>query len=107
MRLSAHEASAIREEIRIIDPEAEVHLHSSRTNDSGRGGDIDLRVVSDGLDLRRALRLRAAILDRIGWQQLDLIVRRRDQLNEPLAAAVKELCRQTAHESGLISPESR
>lgn len=90
MRLSAHEASAIREEVRAIDPEAEVYLHGSRTDDSGRGGDIDLLVVSDKLDLRHVLRLRTSILDRIGWQQLDLTVWRRDQMDEPLAAVVRE-----------------
>jgi hypothetical protein len=34
--------------------------------------------------------LRTQILDRIGWQQLDLVVRRRDQVNEPLAAMALE-----------------
>jgi hypothetical protein len=43
-------------------------------------------VVSDVLNFREVLRLRRAILDRIGWQQLDLTVRRRDQLDEPFAA---------------------
>jgi hypothetical protein len=36
------------------------------------------------------LRLRTRILDRIGWQQLDLVVRRPDQVNEPLAALAQE-----------------
>jgi hypothetical protein len=36
------------------------------------------------------LRLRIRILDRIGWQQLDLAVRRRDQVDEPLAAMAQE-----------------
>jgi hypothetical protein len=55
-------------------------------DDAGRGGDIDLLVVSEVMGFRELLRLRAAILDRIGWQQLDLNLRRRDELNEPLAA---------------------
>jgi len=90
MRLSVDEARAIREEVRGFDPEAEIYLHGSRTNDSDRGGDIDLLVVSDKLGFRDLLRLRTAILDRIGWQQLDLVVRRRDQLNEPLATMARE-----------------
>jgi len=73
-------------------PEAPLHfyLHGSRTNDSDRGGDMDLLVVSDKLGFRDLLRLRMAILDRIGWQQLDLALRRRDQLNEPLAMVAQE-----------------
>ncbi len=90
MRLTAHEVQAIREEVRRADPEAEVYLFGSRTDDSARGGDIDLLAVSDTLGFREVLRLRVAILDRIGWQQLDLVVRRRDQLNEPLVAAARE-----------------
>jgi hypothetical protein len=47
-------------------------------------------VVSDKLGFRDVLRLRTRILDRIGWQQLDLVVRRRDQMDEPLAAMAQE-----------------
>jgi predicted nucleotidyltransferase len=90
MRLGADEVQSIREEARRADPEAEVYLFGSRADDSARGGDIDLLVVSDVLGFRDLLRLRAAILDRIGWQQLDLVLRRRDQLSEPLAAAARE-----------------
>jgi uncharacterized protein len=90
MRLSASEISAIREELGRLDPEAEVYLYGSRADDTARGGDVDLLVVSDKLAFRDVMRLRTGILDRIGWQQLDLTVRRRDQLDEPLAAAARE-----------------
>ena len=73
-----------------LDPSAEIYLYGSRVDDSARGGDIDLLVVSDRLGFRDVLRLRAAILDRIGWQQLDLVMRRRDQLSEPLAVLARE-----------------
>ena len=90
MRLTASEIGAIREELARQDPQAEVYLYGSRTDDTAHGGDVDLLVVSDKLGFRDLLRLRTGILDRIGWQQLDLSVRRRDQLDEPLAAAVRE-----------------
>ena len=90
MRLGANEAEAVREEIRRLDPAAEIYLYGSRANDLAKGGDIDLLVVSDRLGFRDVLRLRTRILDRIGWQQLDLLVRRRDQLDEPLAALAAE-----------------
>jgi predicted nucleotidyltransferase len=90
MRLSATEISAIREETRRLDPEAEIYLFGSRVDDTARGGDIDLLVVSDTLGFRDVLRLRRRILDRIGWQQLDLVVRRRDQADEPLGAMAQE-----------------
>ncbi len=90
MRLTASEITAIREETGRLDPHAEVYLYGSRMDDTGRGGDVDLLVVSDTLGFRDVLRLRIRILDRIGWQQLDLVVRRRDQMDEPLAAMAQE-----------------
>ena len=90
MRLGANEARAVGEEIRRLDPGAEIYLYGSRADDSAKGGDIDLLVVSDKLGFRDVLRLRTRILDRIGWQQLDLVVRRRNQRNEPLAAMAQE-----------------
>ncbi len=80
----------IRGEVQGLDPGAEVHLFGSRTDDDAKGGDIDLLVVSDRLTFRDLLRLRAAIMDRIGWQQLDLLIRRRDQLQEPLVTLALE-----------------
>jgi predicted nucleotidyltransferase len=90
MRLTASEADAIREEVSRLDPEAELYLYGSRTDDAARGGDIDLLVVSDKLALRDVLRLRIRILDRIGWQQLDLVTRCRNQLDDALATLAKE-----------------
>ncbi len=90
MRLSAAEVQAIQAEVRALDSEADILLYGSRTDDSARGGDIDLLVVSDRLGFRELLRLRRSILDRIGWQQLDLVLRRRDQLNEPLSLVARE-----------------
>jgi len=87
MRLEPNEVTVIREEVRRLDSAAEIYLFGSRTNDAAREGDIDLLVVSDALGFRDLLRLRRAILDRIGWQQLDLILHRRDELQDPLAAS--------------------
>jgi predicted nucleotidyltransferase len=89
MRLTAGEITAIREETGRLDPKAEVYLYGSRVDDAARGGDVDLLVLSETLAFREVLRLRRRILDRIGWQQLDLVVRRRDQANEPLAAMAR------------------
>ena len=90
MRLTAAESETIREEVRRLDPDAEIHLFGSRTDDLARGGDIDLLVISDCLAFRDVLRLRASIQDRIGWQQLDLLVRRRDQICEPFVVMARE-----------------
>jgi len=90
MRLEENQLNAIREEVRRLDPAAEIYLYGSRTDDTAKGGDIDLLVTSDRIGFRDVLRLRRAILDRIGWQQLDLVVQRRNQDDEPLAALAKQ-----------------
>ena len=89
MRLAPPVVAAIREEIRRADPAAEVWLYGSRVDDQARGGDIDLLVVSDRLDFSAQLRLRLALLDRIGWQQLDLVVRRPAEVDDPFAALAR------------------
>ena len=76
--------------MRLADPAAEVWLFGSRTDDLARGADVDLLIVSSRIAFAEELALRSALLDRIGWQRLDLIVRRRDQLDEPLAAIALE-----------------
>lgn len=90
MRLSATETKTIREEIRRLDSSAEIRLFGSRTDDQAQGGDIDLLVISDRLTFRDLLHLRTAILDKIGWQQLDLLIRRRDEAREPFVALALE-----------------
>jgi predicted nucleotidyltransferase len=90
MRLSPEAVQAIREEVARADPQAEVWLFGSRTRDEAKGGDIDLLVVSERLGFADELRLRAALLDRIGWQRLDLVVRPRSRLGEPFAALALE-----------------
>lgn len=90
MRLTEKEATAIREEVRSLDPHATIYLYGSRANDSAHGGDIDLLVVSDRFGFRDTLRLRTRILERIGWQQLDLVVRRREQQTDPVVTVAQE-----------------
>jgi predicted nucleotidyltransferase len=89
MRLAAEDVRSIREEVARRDPEAEVWLFGSRVDDARRGGDIDLLVISEHIDLAEELKLKAAILDRIGWQRLDLIIRQRARLGEPIVEVAR------------------
>ena len=84
MRLSAEEKAVIREVVREADPDASVYLFGSRVDDSAAGGDIDLLILSRRLSLAEELRIKVRILDRIGWQKLDLVVAR--DTGSPLAA---------------------
>ena len=75
MRLSSKELSIIESTIRNRDPKASIYLFGSRVNDDAKGGDIDLLVISNLIEFRDEIAIRREILDEIGWQKLDLIVR--------------------------------
>jgi predicted nucleotidyltransferase len=75
MRLSSKELSIIESTIRNRDPKASIYLFGSRVNDDAKGGDIDLLVISNLIEFRDEIAIRRKILDEIGWQKLDLIVR--------------------------------
>jgi predicted nucleotidyltransferase len=90
MRLDPNQTDAIIKAVRRQDPAAEIILFGSRTNDQAKGGDIDLLVVSDHINMHQEWLIRRDILDEIGWQKLDLIVRRHDQLDSPIASIAME-----------------
>ena len=74
MRLSREERDAIVASIRSEDEGAVIYLHGSRTDDSLKGGDIDLIVFSDVINLERKLRILRRIFERIDEQKIDLFV---------------------------------
>lgn len=72
MRLN--KASDIKSIIRSFDQSAKVYLYGSRTDDSKKGGDIDLLVLSQSIDLQDKIRILSYIYALIGEQRIDLIV---------------------------------
>jgi predicted nucleotidyltransferase len=85
MRLTLSERSAILAAVSKHDVAARVILFGSRTDDRARGGDIDLLVVSDRIGFRNEWEIRRDILDKIGWQKLDLVVRRHHEVKAGIA----------------------
>jgi predicted nucleotidyltransferase len=90
MRLQPQEINAIRRVVHSFDSDAKVYLFGSRGDDTARGGDIDLLVISSTIDFRKMLRLKLGLQDELGEQQIDLITRRPDQMNEPFSAMAME-----------------
>ena len=74
MRLKKEEKQAILDVIRRFDPEAQVRLYGSRTDNNLRGGDIDLLVLSKILDYRDKLRIRYLLRDILGNRKIDIII---------------------------------
>jgi predicted nucleotidyltransferase len=90
MRLTPNQRKAILAAVGRQDPDARIVLFGSRADDRAKGGDIDLLIVSDRIGLHQEWEIRRDILDEIGWQKLDLIVRRGNQLDSPIASIAME-----------------
>jgi predicted nucleotidyltransferase len=90
MRLTPQQKTAILAAVGRMDPEARIILFGSRVDDRAKGGDIDLLIVSDRIGLHQEWEIRRDILDEIGWQKLDLIVRRSNQLDSSIASVAME-----------------
>jgi uncharacterized protein len=78
MRLKQFEIAAIRSTVSSLDQKAAVYLFGSRVDDTKRGGDIDLLIISDKLtgDDRRAIK--AKLYDLIGEQKIDIVIAAND-----------------------------
>ncbi|CAD6875570.1 nucleotidyltransferase family protein [Methylomonas fluvii] len=90
MRLAGKEINAIRAEVAAIDPEGVVYLFGSRTDDSGKGGDIDLFLeASANLDFEQTLRLEARIAS-LCDTKVDLLVKSPNDAELPIHRIAKK-----------------
>ena len=89
MRLTELQIQAITDAIHGVDPDAPVYLFGSRADDSAKGGDIDLLVLSSRIDVMAKLDILARLHRQLGERQIDLIIQ--SDLSRPFARlAVKE-----------------
>jgi predicted nucleotidyltransferase len=75
MRITEHEKNVIIDAVKNIDPTAHVWLFGSRVDDSKKGGDIDIAVLSEKIDkdVMQKIQVRRFICDRIGEQKIDIV----------------------------------
>lgn len=73
MRLTDYERSVIFSAITAEDANAKVFLFGSRTNDSAKGGDIDLLVLSNTFNRQKLRAARWKIQEQLGEQKIDII----------------------------------
>jgi predicted nucleotidyltransferase len=74
MRITEHEKSVIVDAVINVDPNAKVWLFGSRTDDSKKGGDIDIGILSLKVDVMEEIEIKQKIYDKIGEQKIDLAV---------------------------------
>lgn len=74
MRLAQKISSSIKSRIQESIPNADVYLFGSRVDDSAKGGDIDLLLLTEEkLPLVLIRKIRRLILNDIGEQKIDIV----------------------------------
>jgi len=76
MRIKEDEIKVLKESVRERDPNAEVYLFGSRTNDQARGGDIDILVLSQCLTFKDKIKIKARIFEFLEEQAIHLVIAR-------------------------------
>ncbi len=84
MRLTQREKAAIRDAVAVFDPDAQVYVFGSRADDSMRGGDIDLLIISYQMDPSTIRPLRLRLHDQLGEQKIDIVISQ-PTLDDPFA----------------------
>lgn len=74
MRLDARTQNIIKQSILSIDPSAVVYLFGSRTDDTKKGGDIDILIISEKINLKEKLKILSRIFEKIEEQKMDLVI---------------------------------
>ena len=74
MRISNFEKETIVNAIIAYDPKAKIWLFGSRADNSQKGGDIDIGILSKKINSMEKLELKVNICEKIGEQKIDLLV---------------------------------
>ncbi|MBK7255722.1 MAG: nucleotidyltransferase domain-containing protein [Ignavibacteria bacterium] len=74
MRLKDFEIRAIKEAVRSMDSKAKVYLFGSRVDDTKKGGDIDLLIISGKLELGDKYKIYSKITHTLEDQKIDIII---------------------------------
>jgi len=74
MRLKDFEQIAILSTIKCLDQNARVYLFGSRVDDTKKGGDIDLLVMSDSLTREDKRTIKIKLYELLGEQKIDIVL---------------------------------
>jgi uncharacterized protein len=74
MRLTSAETVSIKKIFSELDSEALVYLYGSRADDSKKGGDIDLLVLSQKITENDRRNIKLQLYDALGEQKIDLLI---------------------------------
>jgi uncharacterized protein len=74
MRISAEERRVITQAIYSVDPLAKAYLFGSRLDDAAKGGDIDVLLLSQKINLMDKIGILARLHQQLGERKIDLII---------------------------------
>lgn len=74
MRIKEYEKQILKQSIKEHDPNAEVYLFGSRTDDDAKGGDMDILVISSSLTFQDKLKIKARIFECLEDQTIHLVI---------------------------------
>jgi len=76
MRITENEKNVIIDAVKSVDPDARLWLFGSRTDDSKKGGDIDIAIFSEKInkEAMQQIQIRRFICNKIGEQKIDIVV---------------------------------
>lgn len=74
MRLYQEQIKVLKDELKIISSTAKLYLFGSRTDDSKKGGDIDLLVISKEITKKDLRYLRIEFFKHFGEQKIDIVL---------------------------------
>jgi len=93
MRLSSSHSHIICETLSsVFGNEAQVWLFGSRTDDTKRGGDIDLYIETPPQDnvFESKLRFKVSLLQQLGDQKIDILLHENGDIRTPMQQIAKE-----------------
>ena len=64
MRLREPEKQSIVRAIKSVEPDSKIYLFGSRVDDSGKGGDIDILVITEKMTYRDKLAIKREFLQK-------------------------------------------
>jgi predicted nucleotidyltransferase len=74
MRLKPEVAHYFKQKVAELSPGAAVYLFGSRVNDTLKGGDIDILILSEAPLSKQSMRtIRIDFYKQFGWQKLDVV----------------------------------
>jgi len=74
LRISQNDKKVIVDSILTSDPLAKIYLFGSRADDMKKGGDIDILIFSEKIDLSEKIKIKTRIFQKMEEQKIDLLV---------------------------------